>query len=595
MRSEKALYNKALGASLIKRCWPIWMIWFALLLFLLPMELLQVFDGLARTEAQLAAINAERRILGSAVDVLSLSIFAAPVVVMLLYSFLYNSRGCGMIAALPISRESVFSTVWLTGLLPLLLAEVLTALITLSVVSPYGVDSGYVWTWLGASALGITAFYGFAAFGAMLTGNIVVMPLVYFALNLAAYLLRELVATTLRSLLYGYMHSRSAFFEKLSPPVAMGYISVSEAEQGHFAFNSFPLLFAYCAAGLLFSVFALLLYRKRRMESAGDTVAIPILKPVFKCCAALAAAFGCAAFLYSELLCRVLDGNAAGFAVVVCLVLGAALGWFAAEMIVQKSVRVFDKWKGALIAAAVVAVFGVCCEADVFGFEKTCPDADKVKSVTIEYYDTTVLTERENIGKAIALHRQLIDDKPINEARGADHESLLIAYELNNGKKVTRWYEYTRTLREDEPTAVAVLLQELMNTPEAIESRAALPEGVTMDDLDQATFTGYYQSEGEYCVQDYKLTRAQAEDFLQNCVLPDTDEGKMLRVWTVPDDEYYSNVSTLEFDLVFRTAEGRLLWKHYKIYLDAPRCTKWIQENTDLRLQSLGEVNEQEK
>ena len=39
MRSRTSLYNWGLGKSLLKRCWPLWVMWFAVLILIVPMNL----------------------------------------------------------------------------------------------------------------------------------------------------------------------------------------------------------------------------------------------------------------------------------------------------------------------------------------------------------------------------------------------------------------------------------------------------------------------------------------------------------------------------------------------------------------------------
>ena len=46
----------------------------------------------------------------------------------------------------------------------------------------------------------------------------------------------------------------------------------------------------------------------------------------------------------------------------ILLIVGAFIGYFAAEMLIQKTMHVFrGKWKGLLITWAVLAVLAVCC------------------------------------------------------------------------------------------------------------------------------------------------------------------------------------------------------------------------------------------
>ena len=63
--------------------------------------------------------------------------------------------------------------------------------------------------------------------------------------------------------------------------------------------------------------------------------------------------------------------NFASAEVLVLMLIGAFLGYFAAEMLLQKTVKVFKgRWKGFLAVAAALILFVCCAEFDVFGFER---------------------------------------------------------------------------------------------------------------------------------------------------------------------------------------------------------------------------------
>lgn len=129
--------------------------------------------------------------------------------------------------------------------------------------------------------------------------------------------------------------------------------------------------------GALLLMPSAVLYKRRRLETAGDVVAIGVLRPVFRFVVALAAGL-----LLSELLTGLLVpgidnmglGGAALFALF--LLLGCAIGWVAAEMLVQKSFRVFKmgrSWAGLAVLWLLLTALLFGCELDVTGFEGHVP------------------------------------------------------------------------------------------------------------------------------------------------------------------------------------------------------------------------------
>ena len=53
----------------------------------------------------------------------------------------------------------------------------------------------------------------------------------------------------------------------------------------------------------------------------------------------------------------------------ICFIIGGFVGYFAADMLISKSFKVFHRYKGFLVYAVVVAAFVACLEYDVMGYE----------------------------------------------------------------------------------------------------------------------------------------------------------------------------------------------------------------------------------
>ncbi|MDO4982658.1 MAG: hypothetical protein Q4E35_03775 [Eubacteriales bacterium] len=602
MKSKTSLYNSALGKSLFKRFWPLWVIWFWALIFILPINLSTEIGNILKHGSFDAAFQINSALINYGIALVCFAAVICPLTVLLLFSFLYTSRSSGMIASLPIKRECVFTTFFLTGLVPLLLAELITVLVTVVMCGGSGfVDNGVLMKCLWMLVFSTVAFYGMAVFCAVLTGNIVVLPFAYSLLGVAPYLAYAGIGSTLQALLYGFSFHESELFRKLSPFIGLEslYAESDRIVENGIAYSrnlrvyNGDLLGWYCIAGIVLSVVALLLYRKRAMESAGDIVAVKVLKPVFKYCAALAGACIFAPFMYAMFYEGSFNGASAGIRTVVSLVIGGFIGYFAAQMLLDRSLRVFHgHWKGFIVFTLIILVLAVGCECDMFGFERYVPDAEEVESVTLYYSMDTEYKEPENIEKITELHRQIIDSKKNNELVTADIDYLGIGYTLKNGKTLTRSYTINRELNgESSPDLYAI--ESVINVPEAVNSRVALPEGLTADDIIDCMIYGYYvNSCGEQETQSFSLSPKQAAQFYESCILPDAADGHMARLWPVQGEEYNANRSTLRIEFRFDNLDRyeSIRWKEFIIYMDAERCCQWITENTNLVLQSLGDV-----
>ena len=126
MRSKTSFFNFGLAKNLLRRSWPFWFCYFALLMLLFPVSLYNVTHNWRSTGEELTDFKASW-ILNSGCMVALLSFFVCIIAVMIVFSYLYNSRTCGLICSLPLRRETVFCTAFLTGLLPLLAEKSLQA------------------------------------------------------------------------------------------------------------------------------------------------------------------------------------------------------------------------------------------------------------------------------------------------------------------------------------------------------------------------------------------------------------------------------------------------------------------------------------
>ena len=182
MKFKTSFFHKGLALNLLRRCWPVWLAYLALMIFEFPMNIygnMQSWRGPLPDLADMLANN----ILHSACSAAEISFFACIVVVMAVFGYLYNMRTCGMINAFPVRRETVFCTFALTGLVPMLLADCLAALLTVVLIGN-AAPAGTVAQWLSMAVMSNVAFYGFGVFCAMLTGSLFILPLVYLVLNL---------------------------------------------------------------------------------------------------------------------------------------------------------------------------------------------------------------------------------------------------------------------------------------------------------------------------------------------------------------------------------------------------------------------------
>ena len=76
---------------------------------------------------------------------------------------------------------------------------------------------------------------------------------------------------------------------------------------------------------------------------------------------------------------NVLYGVPAAVLVIAMLPVGAFIGWFGSEMLMQKTLRVFSRgWKQYAAVCGALIVLALCAELDVTGYEKYVPPLDEI-------------------------------------------------------------------------------------------------------------------------------------------------------------------------------------------------------------------------
>ena len=592
MRSKTSFFNFGLAKNLLRRSWPFWFCYFALLMLLFPVSLYNVTHNWRSTGEELTDFKASW-ILNSGCMVALLSFFVCIIAVMIVFSYLYNSRTCGLICSLPLRRETVFCTAFLTGLLPLLAADVLTALATWIAFGRYTAE-GLIAKWLEMAVMSNIAFYGFAVFCAMLTGSLFILPLVYAVLNATAFVAESAIISLLGVFIYGFAEN-GVVLRKLSPAVELASrlsvadISDETAQIGEriYRVEGFSTLAAYCAAGLILSFCAFLLYRKRRMETAGDTVSIPVLKPLFKYCMAFGTALVFASMVTEEFFSQAFSGTKLAVLAALLLLAGAFIGYYVAEMLIQKTMRVFSGgWRGMIVVWIILLIFSLVCEGNITGYETRFPDPADVEQAELIVYSGATLKEEANISRLVEIHRGIVEQKKLNEAEAGDGMlNFTLRYRLKNGKTLVRHYllPFDGQKPDYEDSSLSQL-QDLSNVPEAILSRHEMQVEVKPENIEYCEiFVSRWDEEKEMSTSEsIRLSAEEAVDLYWNALLPDMEEGKLGRVYFYNygiAEESSDTTVTMSLSRKGKASDFRYDWKDFGVQLDSERTIAWLAEN----------------
>jgi ABC-2 type transport system permease protein len=486
-----SLFNLALFRNNLTRFWPLWALYAIIWTILLPLiQAMQIFgaQGQSQSQAELAASAANELLNMGAQGGLIMAVIFGCLFAMTLFSYLCSPRTQGMLHSFPIRREGIFLTNYLSGAAVFLGANIVFFLLTAVIQGAAGV---LVWRnlWMSfASATGtMFFFYSFAVFCAMFTGQLAAIPVFYVIWNGLVAGLNFLIQNFAASFLYGYGGGGSPAWVVWLTPVwklsnRLAVYNDWDDTLGtavNYRLSGLGTVGVYAIVGAALALAALLVYRRRSSEMAGDTVALRRVRPVFRWGVAI-----CCALSLGQGLYYLVWNGFTGFSstslpgMLVCMILTGLVGYFVAEMLLNKSFRVFRRsWKESLVLLGVLVVFAVCVSQDVTGVVSRVPAADSVESLYFEVCGENTCsgstTDAALIERFRFVHQALIGEKDQTQARREESDgqynygSVLLEYHLRNGNVVQRSYElnYRQEDLKRSDSAVASLAK-LCTDPE---------------------------------------------------------------------------------------------------------------------------------
>ena len=367
----------------------------------------------------------------------------------LLFGDLFNARLCNALHAMPLRREGWFFTHVAAGLCFSLIPNALGIFFVMFRLGAYWYVALY---WLLAMTMQYLFFFGLAVFSVFCVGNRFAMVAVYAILNFAAMIALWFCTTIYEPMMFGVELDQDPFillcpvvrlcsvYEYLlwrGTGVAGGYREVFDGLGDNWGYMA-----VLTVIGVALLMMSLLMYRRRKLEVAGDFIAVKPLGPVFSvvftlCAGALFAMFG-----------QLTGGEYAPY-----LILGMIVGWFAAQMLLQRTVKVFRGKAFAKAGALVVLMFisVLLVQVDAFHIVGWVPEAGAVKSVTLANYKASSyaydmdggnrvslkLTEQEDIEKLLMAHEDILSRKDQKVQYG---HRVVLTYEMKDGRTVQRNY-----------------------------------------------------------------------------------------------------------------------------------------------------------
>lgn len=560
MRSATSFFDKTLFRSQLKHTWPLWLGYTALWLFLVPVML---FSELSAYQGGYSAADASGLLLNTGVrGGVFISFFFGLFFAMLAFSHLTQSRATNGFHALPVRRETIFLTAYLTGLFCQLSTILVTYLLGAAVSAPLHLSFWSVTgAAMGSAMLEAVFFYSFAVLCMVMTGQILAAPVFYFVGNILVPGMEYLLRNFAGNFLYGYSGHTDVALGFLSPPLYMytmctevAIASIETCESDSYYVTAYALergslmiLAAYALAGLVIALIALLLYRTRKSEMTGSTVAFPWATPIFKYGVAFCTAVALGQFLYYFLFGQYRSsGNDSLPGTILCMAAAGLVGYFVAEMLIKKSFRVFRAGaKGAVIVSLALVLLGVVMSFDLTGYEKRVPDESEIESAFYTFSGMTNVTtdDADTIRRLTAAHQAIVKNRN-EQARIADawdadtlsqsdHDdiepfSLRLTYYLKDGSQLSRSYSlYLRRSDLTVPSSATARVNALYMCRESVLRRVLGYGCERLGDTPRFLDSYCYYYDENSNTKDYALTAAQAEQVYAALMqdVQDSDNG----------------------------------------------------------------------
>lgn len=481
--------------------------------------------------------------------------FYALAVVQALWGDLLTPRLCNSLHAMPVTRDGFFGAHLVSGALFAIVPNVLVYSLAALMV-PGEIAAAPLMT-LAAACLQYLFYLGAALVAVQLAGNRMGMVLAYGMLNFFSILVYWFCAQVFTPLTYG-TEANVNWMANICPTVVMyrgSYFTPLE----HYLDTPTASIYYYdgmergrlwvpamaCAlVGVGLIALAQFLYRRRKLESAGDLLAYPGLAPVFLVMNTLMVA----AFIHLGVSLMDFEAVSQYF----FLPLGLIVGYVSGLMLLRRTTRVFRKRLLLPLAGILVLCALTVCGiyTDVFKVIRRVPQENQVMSVTVEPVNGNYgrkpleVTDREKIQAILSYHRESLNgwQDQVRDAllqktscwKPGAYFNVRLEYKLENGRTMARRY----ALRRDFYSSPEFM--KVMSAPELVL-------GCTEEELEEKIDRAEYVMYGMYAQSEdggYRSVSFDDRSGLCDAMMMDSREGTLLNYsfW----DEAYGTSQSVE-------------------------------------------------
>ncbi|KZM53650.1 hypothetical protein A3Q35_16695 [Aeribacillus pallidus] len=441
MQSKTSLFKKELLIQNFRSVGWVGLAFLIGLILSVPMEIAVLFSGRENYNEE----NIYESLFSIAQELQLFMLIVIPVLMSIfLFRFLHVKQSSDFLHSLPINRKMLFWHHWLTGVVFLIVPVMITSLILAVFIQVFDLSSYFrdlnLVRWFCTYLAYTLLLFSIGTFSAMLTGISTIQAILTLIILLFPFGVYQLIVYNLQYILFGfpsgYYLNNNLWIEFFSPLTRL--ISLE------FQPFSWWEIAVYLLLAALFCCISLLLYTRRPVEYVSQAVIYWKLKPFFKYGATFCT------MLLGGMYFGIIDYRGSLLWICTGYVVGALIGYFIAEMILQQTWRIKPKLKGLFIYFIAVILVFILTGSGAGGYEKKVPRVAEIQSVFFSnfwYFDDKMtnrfIYKEPKIIEAIQkLHTEIVAENRSKDV--SEPEPLFIVYYLKNGSKSIRQYEVDR-------------------------------------------------------------------------------------------------------------------------------------------------------
>lgn len=559
MRYKTSFFNPTLLKHNLRRFWPLAVLILAGGLLCLTTNYhasvlsgtMEYSYGLAGGEPEFTIL--EHRLLSQRQAVYSRGVFVvlfqfctALLSGLLVMQHIHGRKQIQFYHGLPLSRRCIYITSlvsgYVLGLIPMVLSEL--CMIPLALLAE--AELFPILQLMGLTVGAFTIFFSIAIASCTLAGQGLGAVCLYIGINFCAIAVSFGGAGIARYLLPGFDDYLllPEVSQWLTPVVQAIYgTDVIYDAQGRLpvGFTALPFV-VYGIVGLVILVGTGFLYQHRKGETAGEMIAFPFLRGVCKTLVALIAGLSGTVVLVS---CLNLYEDLSPNLICLMILVLVALGWVAAEMVIRKTFRVFDRKAlaqcGSLLVLTLVVLVGT--RLDILGYVNRVPEASQISCAYLTQYGNQVRLLPED---AIYLHELVLDNRQelSNNTSYQNTDWFCLTYQDQEGKQLlTRQYYITGGLDSVINTEFLKLVDE--NADYNSQSWFFWNDGVLAEEAIRSVDLSSYSSYDDEGSQNSRALLDEGQDYpdgtkvfsgedgkkIYRAILQDIQEGNLLSVF----------------------------------------------------------------